>query len=40
MAPNWRRSQTTEWKKASAKMMALSSDCLGHDSHTASVKVP
>jgi len=40
MAPNWRRSHTTEWKKHRAKMIALSSDCLGHDSQTVSLNVP
>ena len=39
MAPNWRRSHTIEWKKASAKMIALSSGCLGQASHTVSLKV-
>ena len=38
MGPNLRRSQTTLWKKQSAKTMALSSACLEHDSHTLSPK--
>ena len=38
MGPNLRRSHTTEWKKQSAKTMALSSACLEHDSHTLSPK--
>eukprot|EP00965_Chrysotila_dentata_P131439 4344944-Pleurochrysis_carterae.AAC.2 len=37
MGPNFLRSCTTEWKKQSEKMMALSSVCCPHASHTLSL---